>query len=371
MFSGRLAIIGVVGVLAVGIGVAVGSFLLTTRAVDVGSGAAYVPADAPLFVAMRLEPSAAQDGALREMLGHFPPIEGVDLDQPLYSQLVARVDEMLVEEGAGVSWADDVAPWFDGHVAIAVTEIPASAMTMPVDPMAIPEVPPTVVLLGVSDGGAAEAGIERLLAEAGDDAPTFTETEHNGVRIRSAEGSETGAYALTDDQVIIGSDAEAVVRALDTHAEGSGTLAEMAEMTKLTETLPEDWLVFAAYDLTDLMADALAEGTAASPEIAAGSSPSWSISHCAAPWPYRRPVIASCSTRPQIRRPVHSRSRTRIVAWPRRFPATPSTSARLATWARPSPRSSSRSSRRWPPRPRARKGSALRRPRLAPTSRIS
>ncbi len=269
MSSGRLAIIGVVGVLAVGIGVAVGSFLLTTRAVDVGSGAAYVPADAPFFVAMRLEPSAAQDGALREMLGHFPPIEGVDLDQPLYSQLVARVDEMLADEGAGVSWGDDVAPWFDGHVAIAVTEIPASAMTMPVDPMAIPEVPPTVVLLGVSDGGAAEAGIERLLAEAGDDAPTFTETEHNGVRIRSAEGSETGAYALTDDQVIIGSDAEAVVRAVDTRAEGSGTLAEMAEMTKLTETLPDDWLVFAAYDLTDLMADALAEGAAASPEIAA------------------------------------------------------------------------------------------------------
>ena len=267
--TGRMAIIGGVGVLAVGIGVAVGSFLLTTRAADVGSGAAYVPADAPFYVEMRLEPSAAQDGALREMLGHFPPIEGVDLDQPLYAQLVARVDEMLVEEDAGVSWADDVAPWFDGHVAIAVTEIPASAMAMPVDPMTVPEVPPTVVLLGVTDKAAAEAGIQRLLAEADDGALTFTETEHAGVTIRSAEGSENGAYALTDDQVVIGSDADAVAVALDTHAAGTGTLAEMAEMTKLTDTLPEDWLVFATYDLTDLMADALAEGAAASPEIAA------------------------------------------------------------------------------------------------------
>ncbi|MDQ3691092.1 MAG: DUF3352 domain-containing protein [Chloroflexota bacterium] len=269
MSAGRMAIIGGVGVLAVGIGVAAGSFLLTTRSADVGSGAAYVPADAPFYVEMRLEPSEAQDGALREMLGHFPPIEGVDLDQPLYAQLVARVDEMLAEEEAGVSWSQDVAPWFDGHVAVAVTEIPVSAMAMPVDPMTVPEVPPAVVLLGVSDRAAAETGIGRLLAEAGDGALTFSETEHAGVIIRSVDGSETGAYALTDDQLVIGSDADAVAVALDTHANGSGTLAEMAEMTKLTDALPEDWLVFATYDLTDLMADALAEGAAASPEIAA------------------------------------------------------------------------------------------------------
>ena len=81
-------------------------------------------------------------------------------------------------------------------------------------------------------------------------ASSFTETEHAGVTIRSVEGAEAGAYALTDDQLVIGSDADAVATALDTHAAGTGTLAEVAEMTRLTERLPTDWLVFMTYDLT-------------------------------------------------------------------------------------------------------------------------
>jgi hypothetical protein len=258
----RIAVIGLVGVLAIGIGVAAGSFLLTTRAAPVGSGAAYVPADSPFYVEMRLEPSPAQDAALRELLGRFPPIEGIDLDQPLYSQMVERIDEMLAEEGVGVSWTDDLAPWFDGHVAVAVTEVPASTMELP-------EVPPTVVLMGVTEAAAAEAAIERLLAEAGDAGATFTETQHAGVTIRSVEGADAGAYALTDDQLVIGSDADAVATALDTHAAGTGTLAEVEEMTRLTEQLPTDWLVFMTYDLTDLMAEAVAQSASASPEIAA------------------------------------------------------------------------------------------------------
>ena len=95
----RIAVIGAVGILAVGIGLAAGSFLLNTRAAAVGAGAAYVPADAPFYVELRLEPSAEQDAALRELLGRFPPIEGVDLDQPLYTQMVERIDEMLAAEG--------------------------------------------------------------------------------------------------------------------------------------------------------------------------------------------------------------------------------------------------------------------------------
>ena len=267
----RIAVIGIVGILAVGIGVAAGSFLLNARAAAVGSGAAYVPADAPFYVELRLEPSAAQDSALRELLGRFPPMEGVDLDQPLYTQMVDKIDEMLAAEEAGVSWADDVDPWFDGHVAVAVTDLPASAMGMPVDPMAVPEVPPTVFLLGVTDTAAAEAGIGRLIAaaEAQDTSLAFTETEHDGVTIRSVESSESGAYALTDDQLILGSDADVVATALDTHADGTGTLAEVAEMTRLTDTLPADWLFFMTYDLTDLMAQAVVEGASASPEIAA------------------------------------------------------------------------------------------------------
>lgn len=265
----RIAVVAVVGLLAVGIGIAAGGFLLAQRTAAVGSGAAYVPADAPFFFEVRLEPSAAQDAALREMLGHFPPIENVDLERPLYPQLTERLDELLVAEGADVSWADDVGPWFDGRVAMAITDVPAELMEVPADPMAAPPVPPFVMLLGVTDATVAAEAIDRIIAEAGSDAPTFTESEHLGFTIRSMDGSEAGAYALTDDQLVIGSDAESVRAALDTHAAGTGTLAEMAEITRLTDTLPVDWLSFVSYDMTDLVAQSFAAAGEQDPEVAA------------------------------------------------------------------------------------------------------
>ena len=265
----RVAVIGFVGLLAVGIGVAAGSFLLTTRAAAVGSGAAYVPADAPFYFEMRLEPSEAQDEELREFLGHFPPIEGVDLARPLYAQMTEKIDEMLVAEGAAVSWATDVAPWFDGHVAMALTDFPLDGMDVPADPMAVPEVPPFVVLLGMTDATAAASAIDRILAEAGPDAPTFTESQHLGFTIRSSDVADGGAYALADDQLVIASDADGVRAALDTHASGAGTLAEMAEITRLTDALPTDWLAFVAYDMTDLMAQAFSQAEEQEPEMAA------------------------------------------------------------------------------------------------------
>ena len=265
----RVAVIGLVGVLAVGIGVAAGSFLLTARAAAVGSGAAYVPADAPFYFEMRLEPSEAQDEALRDFLAHFPPMEGVDLERALYAQLTERIDEMLGAEGAGVSWASDVAPWFDGRVAMALTDFPLEAMEVPADPMAMPEVPPFVVLLGVTDATAAADAIDRILAEAASDAPTFTESQHLGFTIRSSDGPDGGAYALADDQLVVASDADGVRAALDTHASGAGTLAEMAEISRLTDALPEDWLAFVTYDMTELMAGAFGQAAEQEPEMAA------------------------------------------------------------------------------------------------------
>ncbi len=93
----------------------------------IGSGASYVPATAPLYFEVRLEPSEAQDAALREFLGRFPEIEGVDLDQPLYGQLTAMLDEQIAVSGTDLSWSADVDPWFDGRVGVAMLEFPQAA----------------------------------------------------------------------------------------------------------------------------------------------------------------------------------------------------------------------------------------------------
>ncbi|MCV0402952.1 MAG: DUF3352 domain-containing protein [Chloroflexi bacterium] len=263
----RVVVIAAVAVLAVAIGALVGSTLLANRAAAIGAAAAYVPADAPFYVEFRIEPSEAQDASLREILGRFPDSGEIDLDEPLYPQMVAAIDEMLAAEGAGVSWEADVATWFDGRLAFTMTDIPTAAFADPVDPMGVPEVPPMILLLGVTDRTAAEDGIAKLLA-ASRESPSFTTVEHQGTVIHFSEGTEFGAYAVTDDQVLVGTDAETLQGALDTHADGTGTVAELDEMTKLTDELPDDWLMFMTYDFSDLMAEAMAAGASASPEMA-------------------------------------------------------------------------------------------------------
>jgi hypothetical protein len=257
------AVVAAVAVLAVGMGAAAGSFLITGRVDAVGGGASYVPATAPFYVELRLDAPAEQDAALREVLGHFPAIEGLDLDAALYGQLGDHIDEMLAGQDTELRWATDVAPWFDGRVSFAVLDIPVEAMSGELP--AAEQVPPMVALLGVTDRAAAESSIERLLAES--DLPvTFTDQDHAGVTIHVAD--DQGAYALAADQLLLAPRAEDIVTALDAHADAASTVAELDEITTLTETLPDDWLAFALYDLREAMSAALEAAAAEEPEMA-------------------------------------------------------------------------------------------------------
>jgi hypothetical protein len=254
----RLAAVGAVGALAIGAGVVAGAFLLSSRA-GLGAAAAYVPADAAFYFEARIQPSDAQDAALREFLGRFPPIEGLDLDRPLGDQLAEQVDEMLGAQGAPISWAEDIAPWFDGHVAVAVTDVSLD------ETMGAGGIPSAVLLFGVTDAAAANAAIERIVSESG--VPAFTTSEHAGVTMHVASGGEMGGYAVTDDQVIIGSDQAALTTSLDAHANASSSLATAGDTARLAASLPSDWLAFAAWDATDLVTQALDAAAAGEAEM--------------------------------------------------------------------------------------------------------
>jgi hypothetical protein len=265
----RVAVIGLVAALSVGIGVAVGGFLLDARAGALGGSAAYVPADAPFYLELRMEPSAEQDAALRELLGHFPAIEGIDLARPLHEQLVELIDEELAADAElGLSWADDVAPWFDGRIAVGVTDLPLDALAGSMDPMAAPPMPGMIVVIGVTDPAAAASTIDRLRAEQPD--MQTTESEHRGVTIHTLSGGD-GAYAVTDDALLFAPSAEEITAALDTAADPQLRLSTDATVADMAAELPEDWLAFATYDFTELMAASFAEadGTAAAEAFAA------------------------------------------------------------------------------------------------------
>jgi hypothetical protein len=258
----RAAVIGLVAVLSAGIGVALGGFLLETRSGAFGTAAAYVPADAPFYFEVRLEPSAEQDAALRELLGRFPAMEGVDLARPLYDQMVELIDEELASQsGVEVSWAEDVAPWFGGHVAIGLTSFPIEAM-VPMDPLAEPPIPDMLVVVGITDPAAASSSIERLAAEQPD--METTASDHRGVSVHTLTSGE-GAYAVTDDALLFAPTPEAITAALDTAADAELRLSDSPTVAEMAAELPSDWLAFAAYDFTELMAAAFAqtEGEAA------------------------------------------------------------------------------------------------------------
>lgn len=272
----RILVIGAVSALAAGIGVAAGAFLLNSRATGAGEAATYVAAGAPIYVELRLEPSAAQDAALRELLGRFPAIEGLDLGRPLYDQVGEMIDEELAaQDGVELTWAADVEPWFGGRVAFAVTDIPIEAMAEPVDPLAMPELPGMLAIIGVTDADAARASIDRMLREAGDEV-VLDETEHRGVAIFSNAGG--GAYAVTDDAILIAPDADAIVAALDVHADPEAGLAATDQLATAVDALPADWLAFSTFDVSELMAASFGE-VAATEDAAAVAAMQALIEH--------------------------------------------------------------------------------------------
>jgi hypothetical protein len=260
----RAPVIGLVAILAVGIGVALGAYLLGGRSAGVGVGAGYVPADVPMYIEIRLEPSAQQDAALRELLRRFPAIDGLDLDRPLSETLAERLDETLAAAGASVSWSADIDPWFDGHVAVAILDGAFAAPDM-TDPTAMPAAPPVLLMLGVTDRGAAATAIERLRTEMGD-TTEFTESTYTGLTVYESAGGE-GAYVLTDDQLLLAPNVQAIRDALDAHASGE-TLAATGDLAGHAAQLPSDWLVLVTYDYTGVIADAFAQGAAQQPGMA-------------------------------------------------------------------------------------------------------
>jgi len=252
--AGRAIIIALVAVLAIGMGVAAGAFFLTNSSRAAGSGATYVPADTVVYVEVRLDASTDQDAAIRDILARFPAIEGIDLDRNLYDQMAEAIDEEIANHAdVPFSWADDVAPWFDGRAAFAITDLPLDALD---DPMATPPMPGMLAVIAVSDPDAARVATDRFAAKAAAEGVTFTESDHRGVTIHS--GSDDGAYAITDDALLIGPDRAAIEAALDTNAASDGRLGDAPEHARLTERLPDDWLAYAVYDFSEIMAASFA-----------------------------------------------------------------------------------------------------------------
>jgi hypothetical protein len=269
----RPLLVGGVALLAIAIGVVAGSVLLSARTAlgSAGAAAGYVPADAPMYLEYRLVPSAAQDAALRDVLSRFPAT-GVDTDRPLADQVTELIDESFTGGQLNFTYADDVAPWFDGRVGMSLNELPPTPdPTAAPSPDATAPVPSFTVMLGVTDAAAATATADRLRTEAGADV-TFTSSDHAGTTIWTATGTTAGsggAYAITDDQVLLSASAADIQRALDVHAgREPGLLDATQRLGPLADRLPNDWLFLMAMSGDAVRAALQADVEASQPEMA-------------------------------------------------------------------------------------------------------
>lgn len=264
----RIAVIGAVAVLAVGIGLVLGLSVLPDRGSSLGPSAAYVPAGAVMYLEARLDLPAGQRASLRSILERFP---AVDADQVMGEALAATLDEALGEIGAPVDYSGDIAPWFDGRVAMTLLDYPLNA-----DPMAM-QLPSMAALVGVRDAAAAGAFADTLRDEITSSGATLSPSDHRGVTIWSLDldasmfGSMGGmgfAYALTDDQLLLSNGRGTVETLLDVHGGSGDNLGQRDEVRTLAAQLPAEWAGVMTMDVAAMLEETRASLTAVSPELA-------------------------------------------------------------------------------------------------------
>lgn len=269
--------------LAASIGGVLGAFLITDRAAaDVGVAAGYVPADAVAYVEARLDLPGDQRAALTELLGRF---SGIEIDDVLGAGLADKLDALLDDSGVDSSYRTDIAPWFDGRLALAVLDagdVSAGAMNplAPMAPGAMTVMPDALIVLGTRDAAATTAFLDRVRGDAEADGATSTSETYAGTTIWSISVSEPqgienapegaggqGAYALSDDQLILSASAEAIHTALDVHAGSAVSFGARDDVRSALAELPEDRVATFVSDATPMVEMIREQLTSFMPEL--------------------------------------------------------------------------------------------------------
>ena len=265
----QLAVIGAVVVLAAGIGLVLGLTLLQGRGeTSLGTSAAYVPAQAVMYMEARLDLPAGQRESLRAILERFPAL---DPDQVLGEALASTLDDALSSANAPFTYSNDVAPWFDGRVAVAVLDYPLNT-----DPAAM-ALPSTAALVGVRDPAAAGSFLDSLRAELDTTGLTFTSADHNGTTVWTLDNGATTpipmtglgfSFALADDQLLLANGSSTVETLLDVHGGTGDSLADRDELSDLAEHLPAEWSGIVTMDLEAMLASTRSQLEASNPALA-------------------------------------------------------------------------------------------------------
>jgi Protein of unknown function (DUF3352) len=248
----QVAVIAAVAVLAAAIGLVFGLSVMAGRGSSLAPAADYVPSGSLMYVEADLSLATSQQDALRAILARFP---GTDPDAVTTDGLAEVLDDALAQGEAPFDYTNDIAPWFEGTVAVTVLD-------QLLDPESTrPQA--TGVLLGVSDPAAASSFADSLRSDVEADGGSFSSSDASGVTVwtlnvppaGSGSDMEAGfAHALTDDQLLLGTSRATVEALLAVHRGGGDSLADRDDVSDLADRLPAERAGVMSVDVAALMA---------------------------------------------------------------------------------------------------------------------
>jgi hypothetical protein len=248
----QVAVIAAVAVLAAAIGLVLGLSVMQGRGSSLATAADYVPSGSLMYMEADLSLSPAQQDALRAILARFP---GTDPNSVMGDALAQTLDDQLAQSKAPFDYSNDIAPWFEGTVAVAVLDQPLD--------MKSARPPATGVLLGVSDPAAATSFADSLREAVQADGGSFSSSDASGLPVWTLDvapaggtsGMEAGfAYALTDDQMVMGTSRATVESLLAVHRGEGDSLADRSDVSDLADRLPAERAGVMTVDVAALMA---------------------------------------------------------------------------------------------------------------------
>ena len=236
----QIAAIAAVVLAAVVVGLALALTFMQGRASTLAPAAGYVPSGAVMYMEADLSLAPGQEDALRAILARFPG----DKEEMLGEALATTLDDALAADDAPFNYSGDIAPWFEGTVAVTVLDIPFDMQER--------KPPAAAAMVAVTDPAAATQFADKLRGSMDDEGISFTSSQSHGYTIWTAEPPEPGvdgpefmaesgfAYAVTHDQLVMAND-RATVEALLAVNDGSGdSLADRDDVRDLAAHLPSE-----------------------------------------------------------------------------------------------------------------------------------
>ena len=199
----------------------------------------YAPADTAMYGEIRLDLPGDQRDRLVEFMSHFP---GFADPASFQLKLDDTLEQVFVSTGTGLSWKNDIDPWFGGQLAVYAPTL-APAVGTP---------PSMTVVLSVEDRARLDALIQSKLGGSGMEQEEYKRQTIWSGRAGGADSTRFN-FAVTDDAFIVSMRNEDLKKALDVKSGESAGLATDTFFTQQLASLHTDRLGAFYYDYSSYL----------------------------------------------------------------------------------------------------------------------